>query len=272
MLTCGICGRNTNVLVAHERAFPLPIHSCLECARLEPYVPMAPYSGATQQSDASLCFMNPTRRDPRYMYQQGDHICTLYSSPEEQLRAAGEYIREGLDRRERCLYICCEHDVATFRRSLKMEGIDVPAEEARGALVLLTKHDGHLKGGSFDPTAMLAMLEWAVRDALDDGFSGLCVAGDMTWLLDEAPGSEKIIEYEAALNRFFHSHRALGLCQYRRTMPASLLDHCLATHALVRTDGPILLTNPFYEPPEQAVSRRARPQDVESKLRHFDTA
>ncbi len=216
--------------------------------------------------------MNPTGRHPRYVYQQGDHVCTLYSSPEEQLTAAIEYISEGLERRERCLYVCCEHDVVTFRRALKKAGIDVNGEEARGALVLLTKHDGHLKGGSFDPTAMIAILERAVQDALDDGFTGLCAAGDMIWLLDEAPGSERLAEYEAALNHFYRSHRALGLCLYHRTMPATLLDHCLATHLVVRIDGPVLLTNPFFEMPELAASRRARPEEVESKLRQIQTA
>ena len=39
--------------------------------------------------------MTTPGRDPRYVYQQGDHICTLYSSPEAQLNAAIEYIQEG---------------------------------------------------------------------------------------------------------------------------------------------------------------------------------
>jgi hypothetical protein len=210
-----------------------------------------------------------TTHEPRFVYQQGDHICTLYSSPDEQLTAAIEYIREGLARGERCLYVCGEHDVPSFRAALRGAGIDVKTDEARGALLLLTKHDGHLKGGCFDPAAMIRMLETAVTDALDAGFNGLCAAGDMTWLLDEAPGSEKLAEYEAALNHFYRSNRALGLCLYRRTMPAALLDHCLATHPVVRVEGPILLTNPFYELPETAMSRNARPEDVSRKIGHF---
>jgi hypothetical protein len=91
----------------------------------------------------------------------------------------------------------------------------------------------------------------------------------MTWLLDEAPGSDRLAEYESALNHFYRSHRALGLCLYRRTMPATLLDHCLATHPVVRIDGPILLTNPFYEVPALAVARTAKSDDVDRKLRQF---
>src|SRR5579885_428109 len=62
---------------------------------------------------------------PRISYQEGDHVCTLFSSPEEQLRAAVEYIRGGLSRGERCLWVSCERSVAEFREALKKAGIDV---------------------------------------------------------------------------------------------------------------------------------------------------
>ena len=204
-------------------------------------------------------------------YQQGDHVCTLYSTREEQLAAAIEYIGGGLSRGERCLYVCCEHSPDEFRAGLKEAGIDVEAEEARGALLLLTKHDGHLKGGSFDPDKMISMLHVAVKDALDAGFSGLCAAGDMSWLLDEASGSERIAEYEARLNEFYPSHRALGLCLYNRDkLPSSTLDHGLATHPHVRVAGNVLLDNPFYERPEKAAARSADPNAVGTKIGWFE--
>ena len=210
---------------------------------------------------------------PRMGFQQGDHVCTLYLTPEEQLVAAIEYIRGGLARGERCLYVCCEHPPEEFRAALRKAGIDVDAEEARGAFLLMTKHDGHLEGGCFDPDKMIAMLATAVEDALAAGFKGLCAAGDMTWLLDNAPGSEKIAEYESRLNRFYESHHALGLCLYNlKTMPPALIDHCLATHRFVRIEGPILLSNPFYELPEVAFSRVAHPEGVAEKLQKIFAA
>ena len=200
-------------------------------------------------------------------YQQGDHICTLYSTRDEQLVAAIEYLRGGLSRGERCLYVCCEHTPDEFRAGLREAGIDVDTEEARGALLLLTKHDGHLKGGSFDPDKMITMLHGAVKDALDSGFAGLCAAGDMSWLLDEADGSEKIAEYEARLNAFYPSSRALGLCLYNRSkLPAATLDHGLATHPHVRLEGNLLLDNPFYEPPHEAARRSSDGGSLPGKL------
>ena len=204
---------------------------------------------------------------PRAVYQQGDHVCTLFSSPEEQLSAAIEYIRQGLGRHEKCLYVCGEQTPDEFRAALADAGIDVAREEARAALVLLTKETGHLKGGSFNPSRMISMLQATLETALKDGFEGLCAAGDMTWLLDEAPGSEEIAEYEALLNHFYRTNRALGLCQYnRRKLPTAILDHCLATHATIRIAGPILLTNPFYELPELARSRVANTDGVAERI------
>ncbi|HZQ18792.1 MAG TPA: MEDS domain-containing protein [Terriglobales bacterium] len=210
---------------------------------------------------------------PRLSYHQGDHVCTLFTTHEEQLQAAAEYIRGGLSRGERCLYVCCERELNEFRAALKQADIDVEHEEARGALVLLTKHDGHLKGGTFDPDLMIEMLAAAVKDTLAQGFKGLCAAGDMNWLLDNAPGSEKLAEYEARLNRFYESNRALGLCLYNLgTMPPNAIDDCLATHPFVRIEGPILLENPFYELPEKAMTRVAKTNDLRPKIERIRSA
>lgn len=205
----------------------------------------------------------------RLVYQQGDHICTLYTSPEEQLAAAIEYVKGGLERGERCLYVCGEHSPDEFRAALQNAGIDIAAEERRGALLLMTKHDAHLNGGCFSPDKMISILHDAVKEALDAGFAGLCAAGDMGWVLDQAPGTEHLAEYESRLNEFYANNKALGLCQYhRKTLPAEMLDHCIATHRFVRIDGPIALENPFYEVPEQAIGRRAaRPEHVQRKIR-----
>jgi hypothetical protein len=194
-------------------------------------------------------------RTPRVVYQQGDHVCTLFSSREEQLTAAIEYIRGGLSRGERCLYVCGEQTPGELRAELQRAGIDVAAEEKRTALVLITKHDGHLKGGTFSASKMIEMLRNAVDAALKAGFNGLCAAGDMTWLLDEVPGSHEILEYEALLNHFYATNKALGLCQYnRKTLPAEILDTCMLTHQHVRVEGSMLLTNPFYALPEDALA------------------
>jgi hypothetical protein len=207
-------------------------------------------------------------------YQQGDHVCMLYTTREEQLAAAVAYIRGGLGRGERCLYVVGEHTPDEFRAGLREAGIEVDGEEARGAFLLLTKHDGHLKGGSFAPDKVINLLHGAVKDALDAGFAGLRAACDMSWLLDQADGSDRIAEYEARLNHFYPSSRSLVLCLYNRArLPAATLDHGLATHPHVRVDGNLLLLdNPFYEPPSQAAFRKSDGSALQKKIEWFKAA
>ena len=143
-----------------------------------------------------------------------------------------------------------------------------------GALILITKREGHLNGGTFSAAKMIDMLRGAVQDALDCGFAGLCAAGDMTWLLDDAPGSHEILEYEALLNRFYGDpkNKALGLCQYnRKTLPGQILDKCMATHKHIRIAGPMIVENPFYELPELAMSRAHDGADITEKLQQIDS-
>jgi two-component system, sensor histidine kinase PdtaS len=211
---------------------------------------------------------------PRIVYQQGDHVCTMFNSPEEQIAAATEYICGGLERGERCLYVCGEQTPDEFRVELRRAGIEVEREEKRGALMLITKREGHLEGGSFGAAKMIEMLRGAVKDALDAGFVGLCAAGDMNWLLDDAPGSHEILEYEALLNHFFGepTNKALGLCQYNRnTLPAQILDMCMATHKHIRIADPMIVENPFYELPELAMSHGRDGADVTLKLTQIDS-
>ena len=200
----------------------------------------------------------------------GKHICALYQGTEEQLATAAEYIRGGLSRREQCLFICGEQSVPQYRKLLAHSGIDVDREEARGALVLGDKKS-YLPDGVFDPDQMLAMLDRTVKNALTAGFTGLRSAGDMAWLLEDAPGSDRLAEYEAQLNQFCRTHKAIILCLYdRNSLPAAAIDHSLATHRYVHMAG-VTLENPFYESDHRSADRQpADPEIVTEKLDILD--
>jgi hypothetical protein len=181
------------------------------------------------------------------MFKQGDHICVLYESEDEQLAVAAEYLAHGLRQGERCLYVADSREALDrFRVALAEAGIDAAAMVARGALLERTKAEAHLVDGRFDSERMLGLLDDAVEAALNDGFAGLRTCGDMSWLLDDVPGSEQVVEYEALLTQFFQNVRAVGMCQYdQRRLPAHLIAHGIDTHPLVvvdRRSGP----NPFF--------------------------
>lgn len=202
-----------------------------------------------------------------HTFQQGQHICAIFDTAEEQLALAAVYVADGLGKRERCLYVAdSPAHLEQFRSKLVAAGIDVANVESSAALLLLTKAQAHLFDGRFDSERMLRMLNEAVEAALNDGFAGLRTCGDMSWLLDDAPGTLHVIEYESLLNEFFQHVRGLGMCQYdRHNVPEALLEQAgIQVHSTVVVDG-IHKANPFFDPaPPDTAPSDAR--SVEAKL------
>ena len=203
-----------------------------------------------------------------HAFRQGDHICSICDTEEERLRTAAAYLADGLRRGERCVYIGATRAVLQrFDVALQAAGLDAAALTERGVLIELTHAEAHLIDGRFDCERMLTMIDDAVRQAIADGFSGLRVCGDMSWLLLEAPGSAEVGEYEARLNQFFANTRSAAMCQYnRQRLPPPLIDMALATHSTVVVAGQHKF-NPFFqagrdatiESPESTHSQRPTP-------------
>lgn len=201
----------------------------------------------------------------RTFFHYGDHVCAIHESSEEQARTAAQFVAEGLRVGDRCLFAGMSPEaIDRFCEQLAAQGIDVDKARRDGALLLRTSDQAHLQDGHFDGERMLRLLSQTLEDALDAGYSGLRTCGDMTWLLDHAPGEHQVAEYEALVTELFRSVRAVGMCQYDRTqLPATVLDQALATHGAVVIDG-AKTRNPFAKP--AARQRAANPDDVEWKI------
>jgi len=185
--------------------------------------------------------------------RQGDHLCLIYDHAAERLAALIPFLQRGLAAGERCLYLADGATTDRVERALSEEGIDLGRERERGGLVLLTRRDAYLKDGRFDPGAMMDLLRQAEQEALDDGFTGLRMAGEMNWCLGSEPGTERALEYEARLNPFLAGSRSIALCQYERSRftPRRIHD-ILRTHP-VAVLGDEICPNAFYEPPEMVL-------------------
>ena len=202
------------------------------------------------------------RRRPRATTDvaRGDHLCCIYETDAERKAAVVPYLRLGLERGEKILYIVDARTAQAVLRDLRDDGVDVEACLARGQLAILTRDDTYVRDGAFDPTAMLETLRETTEQAVAEGYPALRITGEMTWALRGLPGSDRLIEYESRLNDFFPGSRALALCQYdrRRFDPGVLLD-VLRTHPHVAF-GTEIVENPYYLPPAEfsGVDRPAR--------------
>ncbi|MCB2216339.1 MAG: MEDS domain-containing protein [Desulfobulbaceae bacterium] len=196
----------------------------------------------------------------------GDHLCCIFESEAEHRALVTPYIRSGLERNERVLYIVDTRTTAQIRRYLQQDGIDPEPYCASGQLLILPAEETYLLGGSFDPETMLTLLRQATRQAVEDGYAALRITGEMTWMLRGAPGSEGLIEYEAKLNRIIPGSAALAICQYdRRRFSPDLLNAVIDTHPFV-VIGPEVIENPYYIHPDVYLSEQRPALKLESRL------
>jgi PAS domain S-box-containing protein len=185
----------------------------------------------------------------------GDHLCCLYETEEEHRALLTPFLRQGLERGEKVLYIVDAHTAEAMLGYLQDDGIEVEPYLEKGQLNILTADEAYMREGVFNPDGMISLLQAETEHALAEGYSALRVTGEMTWALRRLPGSERLIEYEAKLNDFFPASRCLAICQYdrRRFDPALLLD-VLATHPIVVV-GTEVYDNFYYIPPREFLGR-----------------
>ena len=183
-----------------------------------------------------------------------DHACLLYKSREEQFAAAIPFIKMGLERHEKCVYIADENSADTVLKALRAKGVDVESAVESGSLAIVTKVDTYLRGGGFDPDAMIAFLKEATESAVENGFTALRATGEMTWALGPEPGVERLIEYEAKLNDLIPNYNVLAICQYNSNrFDADTLLGVIRTHPTAII-GDVVGENPFYVSKEEAVN------------------
>ncbi|WP_309896018.1 MEDS domain-containing protein [Archangium sp.] len=196
----------------------------------------------------------------------GDHLCLLYERLEEHVAAMVPYLRQGLERGERCIYAVDEHDVDEVARILEAHGVDVEGERARKALVFVTQREVALREGDFSPVRMVGLIQELEHEALLEGFTGLRTTGEMTWTLGSEPGCEKLLRYESLLNRYLPGSHALTVCQYHRSrFRPELIRDVLRTHPLALI-GDEVLENLFYESPELLLGEESAARRVEWML------
>jgi hypothetical protein len=197
------------------------------------------------------------------------HVCAFFNSPEEEYRVMMPFIREGLARGERALHVVDPTLRQEHLARLRDGGIDVDRAERDHQLDVLNWEHAHLRGGRFEQSDMLRMLDDVLAEGEALGYALTRLVSHMEWALEKCPGVDGLIEYESRFNDVSVRHPDPVICIYdiRRFSAGVALD-VLRTHPMVILGG-VLLANPFYLPPGEFLrevrarrSRGARP-DVE---------
>ena len=195
-----------------------------------------------------------------------DHLCSIYESTEEHFAVAIPFIRFGLERGEKCIYIADEGTEEEVRDAMYAQGIDVERAIATDSLVLEKKEDAYLKHGSFDPDWMFTFWANATAEAKSQGFSALRATGETEWVVRGAPGMERWMEYESRMTHELAHHNCVALCQYNRKLfSPELIRDVIRTHPTVIYRG-VVCRNMYYVPPDELLGTNQAAREVERLL------
>ncbi|WP_250005709.1 MEDS domain-containing protein [Actinoplanes sp. M2I2] len=149
-------------------------------------------------------------------HRLGDHACVIVDDDRSRLAALAVYIRAGLRDDDRVLYLGPGGD--ELLDGLAGLGFDGAGARNRGQLLLSTPEESYLASGAFDPEVTMGGWRHETALARAAGYRGLRAIGDMSWAARPVPGADRLIGYEAQVNRVFADGSAMAICLYDRRL------------------------------------------------------
>lgn len=197
-----------------------------------------------------------TKRDPCVhlagkMLTENRHACAFFNSRAEEYRVLLPFIKETVDQGERSIFILDPEYRAEHLRWLEQSGIDAVALRQRGQIEIRPWEEAYLRGGRFNPDAMLSLIDELYAASNVDGFSQARLWASMEWALQDRRGVTDLIEYEARLNYLLPKYDHITVCVYDLAkFSAAVIMDVVRTHPLVIIGGN-LQENPFFVPPDE---------------------
>lgn len=180
-----------------------------------------------------------------------DHICLIYETQEERLDSVIPFLKNGLTRKEKCIYITDNNTTSAILRVLEVEGIDADSVCKSGALEIVDWHTLYLEKEYFDPENVLNFLKESIEAAKSGRFSALRVAIEMTWIPGNIGDCRKVVEYESRFNHFFKNNDVLAICMYNLLhFSPEILADVIYTHHVILYGGNVC-ENFYYIPPDE---------------------
>ena len=179
------------------------------------------------------------------------HACDFFHSKEEEYRVLMPFMLEGFERGDRAFHIVDPDYRAEHLDRLERAGVDTAAAEAQGKLEVRKWEETYLRDGHFDQHRMIETLLKILDPANNPPGKISRNIASMSWALEDRPGVNDIVEYEARLNQTLPAQHDPVVCTYDLSQfDASVVIDIMRTHPMVIIGG-ILQENPFYVPADQ---------------------
>lgn len=111
------------------------------------------------------------------------HACAFFHDADERYEVLLPFVTEGFRQGDKAVHVTSPGGRDPHRTRLAQSGVEVDAAEQTRQLEVLTWDESYLRGGSFDPDAMLRLFADVLDEARSAGFPRTRIIGDMEWAL-----------------------------------------------------------------------------------------
>jgi anti-anti-sigma factor len=148
------------------------------------------------------------------------HLLLLHSTDEQRVSGLTAWVRRGLERGEKIIYVEAATTARPFMVTMEEQGVDATA----------AVRDGRLEVLPFDGLSTSSD-EWdVVERARAEGFSAVRVSGEASAALTRFP-PEVHLEYERGMDELVRTRPVHALCQYPRSATTGArLSDTVAVH------------------------------------------
>jgi hypothetical protein len=179
------------------------------------------------------------------------HVCAFFRNAEEEIKILLPFLKEGLGRGEKVIYIIRDEQRNDYLRRLEQSGLATAAAQSGGQLEVRSWVEASPHNGRFDPEEVAALIPRAFEQARSQGYRQTRLVGNMEWTLERFPGVHDLLKFEARVEQLLRPYDDPAVCVYdsSKFSGRAVLD-ILRTHPVVLVGG-LLHENPFYQPPEE---------------------
>ncbi|CCU78410.1 hypothetical protein HSACCH_00599 [Halanaerobium saccharolyticum subsp. saccharolyticum DSM 6643] len=202
--------------------------------------------------------------------KSGDHIVLLYKNEKEIISASISFIKTSLARNEKCLYIKGDLNEEILINELRKQLSDFDSYIENGQLQFLDKEETYALSDNFKAKEMIETLKKESMNALAEGYKGLAITGELSWVLNFENGKKEIIDYEWMLNEYiFDDYPVVAMCRYNlNKFDNSIIKAIIELHHYIIWQGKIH-ENPYYIEPEGYRDNQIVEYEIESWLKNI---
>lgn len=191
-------------------------------------------------------------------FDQGAHICQIFSDDEERHDVLVNYIVSGLKGGESTACFSDNESEASLMEFFKENGLAYKELENSGDFTLSKTAEIYFENGEFIPEKMLSLLKSFYSNSKDKGCAGARVVGEMSPEVEHVSGGDRLLEYECMVTMFQKEFPVTAVCQYdaRKFDGATIMD-ILKVHPQMIVKGKVV-NNPFYVHPQDYIAKKIK--------------